>query len=193
MKIIISFFNSESFQMLNLNIQLQSIKLSKDIVNENDTVRVSITTLPDGQKQAQTFEVKEMNASQPTFKIQMNDQTEKVIIVFRKKSFFGQAPIIASTTLKSKDIHIFKELINNEHKKISIFEPIQNFNNKNNNMKTNENKSRRIVGTMEVDFTLIEEFKRQEMKENTFSIIDPIMYNQTKGNTDFLFQDPILN
>ena len=182
--------------MLNLNIQLQSIKLSKDIIGENDTVRVSITTVPDWQKQAQTFDVKEMNTAQPTFKIQMNDQTEKVIIVFRTKSFFGKDSIVASTTLKSKDIHIFKELINKEHKKISIFEPLQNFknnNNKNNNTKTNFNKNRRIVGTMEAEFTLLEEFKRQKMNENTFSIIDPIMYNQTKGNTDFLFQDPILN
>ncbi|KAK8892555.1 hypothetical protein M9Y10_029788 [Tritrichomonas musculus] len=179
--------------MLNLNIQLQSIYLSKEIVGEFDTIRVSITTVPDGQKQAQTFEVREMKKAQPTFKIQMNDQTEKVIIVFRKKNIFGTDHIIASTTLKSKDIHIFKELVNNEHMKISIYEPLQNNNSKNNNSKTIAKKNRRIVGTMEIDFSLHEEFHRQKMNENTFSRIDPIMYNQTRGNTDFLFQDPIAN
>lgn len=179
--------------MLNLNMQLQSINLSKDIIGNNDAIRVSITTLPDGQKQAQTFEANEMRTAQPTFKIQMNNQTEKVIIVFRKKNIFGTDHIIASTTLKSQDIHIFKDLINNEHKKISIFEPIQNHNNKNNNAKKIQKKDRRIVGTMEVEFTLREEFQSQKMKENTFSKIDPIMYNQTRGNTDFLFLDPITN
>ena len=179
--------------MLNLNMQLQSINLSKDIIGNNDAIRVSITTLPDGQKQAQTFEVNEMRTAQPTFKIQMNNQTEKVIIVFRKKSIFGTDHIIASTTLKSQDIHIFKELINNEHMKISIFEPLQNHDNKINNAKNIQKKNRRIVGTMEVEFTLREEFQRQKMKESTFSKIDPILYNQKRGNADFLFVDSIAN
>lgn len=179
--------------MLNLKIQMESINLSRDVVNEKDTIRVSITTLPDGQKQAQTFEAKEMKTSGPTFKIQMNDQTEKVVIVFRKKNIFGTDHIIASTTLNSKDIRIFKEMMNNEHHKISIYEPLQNYNNKNNNNKIFHNKNRRIVGTMEVEFTLLEEFQRQRMTTSAFSRIDPIMYNQSLGNTDFLFQDPISN
>ena len=176
--------------MLNLNIQLQSIHLSKDIIGENDTIRVSITTLPDEQKQAQAMEVREMNSKQPTFKIQINDKTERVVIVFRKKNIFGADPIIASTVIKKDDIHIFKELMSNEHKKITIYEPIQN---KNNNNKSIQNKNRRIVGTMEVEFTLKEDFKNQKCYKCAFSQIDPIMYNQPKGLKDFLFQDPILN
>ena len=187
--------------MLNLKIQMESINLSRDVVNENDTIRVSITTLPDGQKQAQTFEAKEMKTSGPTFKIQMNDQTEKVVIVFRKKNILGTDHIIASTTLNSKDIRIFNEMMNNEHHNISIYEPLQNYNNKNNNKSNSKNnnnkifhnKNRRIVGTMEVEFTLLEEFQRQRMTTSAFSRIDPIMYNQSQGNTDFLFQDPISN
>lgn len=199
--------------MLNLKIQMESINLSRDIVHENDTIRVSITTLPDGQKQAQTFEAKETKTSGPTFKIQMNDQTEKVVIVFRKKNILATDHIIASTTLNSKDIRIFNEMMNNEHHKISIYEPLQNYNNKNNNKSNSKNnnkgnsknnsknnnnkifhnKNRRIVGTMEVEFTLLEEFQRQRMTTSAFSRIDPIMYNQSQGNTDFLFQDPISN
>lgn len=187
--------------MLNLKIQMESINLSRDVVNENDTIRVSITTLPDGQKQAQTFEAKEMKTSGPTFKIQMNDQTEKVVIVFRKKNILGTDHIIASTTLNSKDIRIFNEMMNNEHHNISIYEPLQNYNNKNNNKSNSKNnnnkifhnKNRRIVGTMEVEFTLLEEFQRQRMTTSAFSRIDPIMYNQSQGNPYFLFQDPISN
>ena len=175
--------------MLNLNIQMQKINLSKDIIGENDTIRISITTLPDEQKQAQTMNVNEMNSKQPTFKIQMNDKTERIIIVFRKKSLFGTDHIIASTVIKTKNIHIFKELINNEHQKITIYEPIQN---KNNN-KINESKDRRIVGTMEVEFTLQEEFKHQRCNVCAYSQIDPIMYKQSKGPKDFLFEDPIVN
>ena len=46
---------------------------------------------------------------------------------------------------------------------------------------------------MEVELTLREEFQRQKMKESTFSKIDPILYNQTRGNADFLFVDSIAN
>lgn len=183
--------------MLALNIQMQSIHLSNAIISENDKVRISITTLPDGQKQAQTMEVKEMSIKQPSFKIEMNEKTEKVIIVFRKVSFFE--PIIASTVIRSDQIKVFKELCNNEHKKISIFEPIQN---KNNNNKVNK-ENRKIVGSMEVDFTLYEVFsrlnyhvnkeKKQEFNVQSFSKVDSLMMNQANGNKDFIFQDLIPN
>lgn len=182
-------FLFSSLQMLNLSIQLQSINLSKDIISDIDRIRVSITTLPDQQKQAQSMDVYEMNSIQPTFKIQVNDKTEKIVIVFRKKGIFGSDHIIASTVIKTQDIHIFKELISSEHQKITIFEPIQN---KNNN-KSIPNKNRRIVGTTEVEFTLTEEFRHQKCNTCAFSQIDPLMYNQSKGLKDFVFQDPILN
>lgn len=185
--------------MLNLNIQFQSIYLSKEIINENDTIRVSITTYPDGQKQAQTVEVKKMNVIQPTFKIKMNNQTEKIIVVFRKQGFFTDDHIIASTVLHSKNIHIFKELINNEHQKVSIYEPIQG---KNNN-KSNNSKNRRVVGSMEIEFTMHEEFSRQnfpinkenqkEFKRKGYSQVDALLLNQSNRNQDFMFQDLIYN
>lgn len=192
MRSIILFFLFSEQEMLSLNIQLQSVNLSKDIIGELDAVRISITTLPDNQKQAQRVEVSELRTKQPTFKILMNDKTERIIVVFRKKSIFGNDPIIASTVIKVSDIHIFNELINSEHQKIMIYEPVQNNNNKNNN-KTINNKNRKILGTMEVEFSLQEEFKHQRCNKCAFSQIDPLMYNQTKGFNDFLFQDPINN
>ena len=177
--------------MLSLNIQLQSINLSNDIVGKNDTIRVSITTLPDEQKQALLINVNEMKTKQPTFNIQMNEKTERIIFVFRKQNIFSSDHIIASTVIKTKDIHIFKELINNEHQKLTIYEPIQN-NNKNNNKQT-QNKNRRILGSMEVEFSLHEEFKHQRNNACAFSQIDPIMYNNTKALKDYFFQDPVLN
>lgn len=177
--------------MLNLNMQIQSINLSKEIVNDNDSIRVSITTLPDGQKQAHTLEYKKINNIQPSFKIQMNNQTEKIVIVFRKQNIFSSDNIIASTVLHSKDMHIFKEMINNEHKKVPIYEPIQG---KNNN-KQMQNKSRRILGNMEIEFSLSEDFSKQyfnKASQNQHEV-DALLLNQLQGNQDFLFKDPIYN
>ena len=96
---------------------MQSINLSKVIVSEFDTIRVSINIIPDEQKHAHTIDVCEMNSKQLTFKIQMNDITERVVVVYRKKNIFGSDNIIASTVIKTKDISILKKFINNEHKK----------------------------------------------------------------------------
>lgn len=184
--------------MLNLKMQMQSINLSKEIIGENDTIRVSITTVPDGQKQAQTVEVKKLAINQPSFKIKFNDKTEKIIVVFRKIGLFTGDHIIASTVLHSKDIHIFKEMINSEHFKAPIFEPIQNC--KNNNV---NGKNRRIVGCMEIEFTLCEDFSRrnyfinkenkQEFNNKDYSKVDALLMNQSNGNNDFVFQDLIYN
>ena len=135
------------------------------------------------------MEVCEMNSKQTTFKFEMNDNTERIIIAFRKKSIFGADRIIASTVIKTKDIQIFKEYLNNEHQKITIYEPIQN---KNNSNKMFENKNRAIVGKMDFEFTMTEEFI-DTFFGCVFSKIDPKMYHQSNGLKDFFFQDHTLN
>lgn len=166
---------------------MQSINLSKDIISENDTIRMSITTLPDEQRQVQTINIRELKHKHPVFKIKMNDKIERFIVVFRKKCIFGNDHIIASTIIKTKEISIFNEFINNDHKNIIIYEPVQN------KGKSNHSKNRKIIGSMEVDFTLNEEFISQKCNVYALSQIDPIMYNNTKALKDYFFQDPVLN
>ena len=64
---------------------MQSINLSKDIISENDTIRMSITTLPDEQRQVQTINIRELKHKHPVFKIKMNDKIERFIVVFRRR------------------------------------------------------------------------------------------------------------
>ena len=76
-------------------------------------IRVSITTLPGEQKQAFSFEAKNMKTTRPFFSVKINDKTEKILIVMRKKSFSQKDPIIATfegTTICSR----FDELIKSD-------------------------------------------------------------------------------
>lgn len=143
--------------MLSLNIKLHSFIISKEIAHPTDTIRVSITTIPDQQKQAKTFEIKKIDKGEISFKINFVGITEKIIFVFRKKTILGNDPIIASTVLQKEDINIYNEFINFESKKVDIYEPIQAKNKK----KDKENENKKVVGKMEIDFSLREEFSKE--------------------------------
>lgn len=136
--------------MLKLNIRFNSIKLSSDLVEPGDTIRMSITTIPDKQKQAKTFDFKDIDTATPSFLIKMNDCIQKILVVFRKKTFFSESPIIASTIIHRNEIGVFDNDVDSDYKKVTIYESAQN--------KTNQH--RRIVGSMEVLYTLKEELQR---------------------------------
>lgn len=137
--------------MLKLNIKLNSIRLSNEIVHPNDTIRVSITTIPDKQKDAKLFEVKNIDTATPTFRIKMKDSIQKILIVFRKKSFFFNDPIIASTIIHRNEIGVFDDDVDCDYKKFDIYEPAGNNN--------NHSRNRRVVGSMEASFSLKEELQ----------------------------------
>ena len=187
--------------MLNMKMEMHSIYLSKDILQDNSSIRVSITTLPEEQKQAKIVNVKDLNTGILNFKIQMNNKTEKVVIVFRRHGFLDEH-IIASTTLRASEIKMFKEIIGSEHKQVDIYEPIQGKNNNQHKFPLRK-EERRVVGSMEIEFSLIEEFGRQnysinkehkaEFKNSSYSKVDSLMKNQLNGNQEFLFVDPLLN
>lgn len=140
---------------------MHSFEIIKNIIGPKDKIRVSITTLPELQKQSQTIDFKKMNSISPIFNIKYNENTEKIIIVFRKKSFLGSQPIIASTFMKTEDLKIFENKTI-ERKKIRIFEPV------------NESKDKReIVGKMIIELSL-EEIKPNNSEKN--------IKNKTKEN-----------
>ena len=90
--------------MYGLNIHLKSFKLNPKLASGNDKIRVSITTLPEKNKEAFVTEARQMNFVHHFFTINVTDQTQKIIFVFRKIEFFDD-PIIASTI-----VHVKKRL-----------------------------------------------------------------------------------
>lgn len=123
---------------------MHSFELSKNIIRPKEKIRLSITTLPDGQKQAISFNAKKINEIQPSFNIKLSEHTEKIIIVLRKKSIFGSEPIIASTYMKTKDFTIFNGEMKDK-KKIRLFESVHQ-----------DKIKRSIVGHMKIEFTIHE-------------------------------------
>lgn len=166
--------------MLALNIKLHSIILSKEIISPNDTIWVSITTYPDMQKQEKSIEVKEMKLEKISFKINFIGITEKITILFQKQSILGKSKTIASAVLEKENIKIYNNMINYENQKIDLFESIKQYDNK---INEKSNKNPRIVGKMEIDFSLIEEFSKENYKISNeifqkFSQINPMLITE---------------
>lgn len=144
---------SHRHQKHGLSIQLKSFTLPSSIVAPNDTIRISITTIPQQQKEAFCISASEMNCSNIYFNVNISKRTEKIIVVFRKKSFFFQDPIIASTVIHQKDLP--HEIGANSQINIEfpIFEPIQASNNKSH---------RKIIGHMQLSMSLNPAFYEAE-------------------------------
>lgn len=151
-----------------LNLRILSFQLSSNLFKQSDEIRVSVTTIPEENKQNFSIPAHKMKEAKLTFGVNVNicqqdipndfvlANTEKIVVVFRKKNFFSN-PIIASTVITAKSFP--KNLSEPATAKIfDIFEPI---NNKNNN-----NKCRKIVGKMIVEMSLTDPFQLNELKND---------------------------
>lgn len=145
--ILFFIFSQVLIRMYGLNIDLQSFKLNPNLIKENNKVRVSITTFPEENKQAVIIDAKKMNYIHHFFKENITNETKKIMFVFRKKSFINNDPIIASSMIDSKNLPLPCNKNNTEIKTIYLYEPLRN-----------GNKNRRILGEMQVQFTLTEPF-----------------------------------
>ena len=182
-------------KMLSLNIQMQSFELKEGVVQDNDTIRVSVTTLPGEQKQAYSFEAKNMQTTRPFFSVKINEKTEKILIVMRKKSFSQKDPIIASTVISNKQIPMkFNDIANTEMKTINLLEPVQHSGKKNTN--------RKVIGKFDIQFSLTQELpfnnnntiKTINKKRNGkgYAKMDSFLDNENDTN-NYLFTDLITN
>lgn len=134
--------------MKNLNIQMENFSFSEKIFQDKDTIRISITTLPENEKEAFQFDGKRLQDAHPFFTVKKTKNTRKIIIVFRKKSISEKDPIIASTTIKSELFpKSFSDANNSQQQIINIYEPIQKPN-------ASQKSQRKIVGQMSVQFSL---------------------------------------
>ena len=146
-------------KMLSLNIQMQSFELAKNIVHDNDSIRISVTTLPGEQKQAFSFDAKKMKTVHPFFSVKIDDKTEKILIVVRKKNFTEKDPIIASTVIKSGQFPTkFNDVSNTELKTINLLEPLQHSGKR----ISKSTEDRKVVGKVDLCFTLTQEIECQK-------------------------------
>lgn len=137
--------------MFGLNIHLQSFHLNNDIVNQNDKIRVSVTTIPEETKQAFVIEAKKMSNVHHFFTININKYTEKIIFVFRKKSFLQNDPIIASTIIHANEFPKSKEDSNSlAMRQINLYEPLAKIHERKDQMK---GANRKILGQMEIQLS----------------------------------------
>lgn len=163
-----------------MNIHLLSFKLPKDVVKDKEEIRVSITTIPEENKEHFSIEGKNMNKVNHVFSMNITNETKKVIMVFRKKTVFGEKPIIASTTIKLNEFEnipreeITNGVINTDVKTIDIYYPLQQ-------QKKEEHKEkveRKILGQMQVQLSFSSPyFNRKQDKINKINKINVISKN----------------
>lgn len=152
---------TERFQ-IGLNIHLLAFALPKSIIEDDEEVRVSITTVPEERKQHFSIRGQKMANSNHIFSLNISSNTNKVIMVFRKVATFSdKSPIIASTTIKFNEIKEFpKERINNgmivtDTKHINLFYPLQ----KQIHEEGTKKIQRKVLGQMECQFTFTAPFE----------------------------------
>ena len=181
-----------------LSIQMPTIQLSQSIVNKHDTVRVSITTLPERQKKAIHIKAKELQKFNHTFKVNITEETDTIIVVFRKKDFFGKENIIASTLIRS---HQFNQIGNqqmpvvSEIDNIEIYEPAHQPNEKKHTRKNEEflyeyignQTTRKVLGHLHAKFTLTQQTSSIDYnnKSNNYNYQYNENFNQQQFDNQF--------
>lgn len=136
-------------KMMKLNIKFQTIEFIKGLFKDNDTLRVSVTALPGGSKQYFLFEASNLKKAHPTLSVNIDDETDKILIVFRKKGF-TESPLIASTVLQADEFPRDFEDNDIEMKSINVFEPLQYMK----KPKEASSVERQIVGHLNISFSL---------------------------------------
>lgn len=118
--------------MFGLNIHLQSLQLNDKLVHPNDKIRVSITTLPEKNKEAIIIESKNLKDINQFFSININENTEKILFTIRQKNYIQGDPIIGSVVLGRNLIPKSAfDLKNTEIKHIKLYSKLEtaNYNN----------------------------------------------------------------
>ena len=195
-----------SARTFGLRMHLISFDLPRSIAKESDTIRVSITTIPEENKQHFTVQGRHMrnanlnflvNVKLPTVEIPDDyvfTGTEKIIVVFRKKSTFWGLPIIASTFINAKDFP--KNLTDPiQVQTFNIYEPVQR-ENKNNyedhafigNYQSPHQAhkiERRIIGRMQVELSLTDSIPLKDINEDDMYTVRKTTSVSSKPHEDF--------
>ena len=149
---------------IGLNIHLLTFKLPEKLIHDSDSVRVSITTFPEENKQHFYVKGKKINTSNHVFSLNITNKTDKIVMVFRKKNPLGDDPIIASATIHLKK---FTELPieqitcgtqMTDVKILDIYYPLQKQiqeeqSKEQTNGIANKNMKRKVLGQMEIQLS----------------------------------------
>lgn len=197
-----------------LSIQMSSIQLSQSIAKNSDLIRISITTLPEVQKQAFHVKAKELYCFNHSFNVNITKDTKKIIVVFRKKGIFGFEDIIASTIISPEqfpqlpeDPSALKAPIYTEVTTVRVYEPINkkpakkekktHLNDLYCQITSSTNVSRKVVGRIQVQFTLknSSSYKSRNDSKQLFGALNydenSIFYNKYDNEHEY-DQSPIL-
>lgn len=163
-------FDDGEKMKVGLKIHLFSFSLPHDLIKDTDEVRVSITSMPERVKQYFYFHGKEINNTDHVFSLNITNKTEEIIVVFRRKDFIENDPIVASTIIHNTEFPKIPQNINDlsSDKKITpiktvkILEP-------NHKQKKNPNKERKVIGKMKVQLSLTVPFLENEESNNNNS------------------------
>lgn len=176
--------------MYGLNIHLHSFDIYSKEIHHNDKIRVSITTVPEEKKQAFIVDADKVNDVHQFFTVNITKQTEKLIVVFRRKSLIRGDPIIASTIIRNEDIPKTRtNCLNAPIKQIAIYEPVFGLKNNDNSVA-----NRRILGQMKIQLSLEEAFPEEAFssrynynisrihKGEGYSCVGPFDFNNNNNN-----------
>ena len=155
--------NNSKYQ-IGLNIHLLTFKLPEKLIHDSDSVRVSITTFPEENKQHFYVKGKKINTSNHVFSLNITNKIDKIVMVFRKKNPLGDDPIIASATIHLKK---FTELPieqitcgtqMTDVKILDIYYPLQKQiqeeqSKEQTNGIANKNMKRKVLGQMEIQLS----------------------------------------
>ena len=155
--------NNSKYQ-IGLNIHLLTFKLPEKLVHDSDSIRVSITSFPEENKQHFYVKGKKINTSNHVFSLNITTKTDKIVIVFRKKNAIGEDPIIASATIHLKKFTEFpiEQMTSGtkmtDVKVLDIYYPLQKQieeeqSKEQTNVTTNKHMKRKVLGQMEIQLS----------------------------------------
>lgn len=163
--------NTKEFEN-GLNIHLLSFNLPEDIVKENEKIRVSITSIPEGNKQSFSIEKKEINSFSYIFPITATNNTTKIILVFRRQKYddvddHTYNPIIASTSIHINEFQnipqsqIISGMMNTDIKNINIYYPLQHQvkEMRKRGQEVKNHMSRKVLGQVQVQLSFLAQYK----------------------------------
>lgn len=148
-----------------LIVNLLSFSLPKSLIKKNEEIRVSITTTPEKRKQHFHIKGKNMNSPNHAFKLNINNETKRIVVIFRKRTILPYNPVIASTTIHLSEFtdmpkeSIASSKIDSDIKILNIYYPLQKqINHQNNCQLQNQKTNRKVLGQMQVQLSFAPPF-----------------------------------
>lgn len=115
---------------IGLNIHLLSFFIPKHLIKPLEEIKICVTTQPEENTQTFCLPIEKMEKSNHVFALNITNQTKKIFVIFRRKNFLVNDPIIASSCIYLSEFPKLTEnfadivagTINTEVKEYKIFE-----------------------------------------------------------------------